>query len=84
VLKQDQNVPLPVERQTAIMYALVNGYMDDVEIPKIRDFEAAFHRFMDSNHPEILKSIADTKAITDETEQSLKAAAEEFKTSVPY
>ncbi len=84
VLKQGQNVPLPVERQTAIMYALVNGYMDDVEIPKIRDFEEAFHRFMDSNHPEILKSIADAKAITDETEQSLKAAAEEFKTSVPY
>ncbi|MCH8184848.1 MAG: F0F1 ATP synthase subunit alpha [Chloroflexi bacterium] len=84
VLKQGQNVPLPVERQTAIMYALVNGYMDDVEIPKIRDFEEGFHRFMDSNHPEILKSIADAKAITDETEQSLKAAAEEFKTSVPY
>ncbi len=84
VLKQGQNVPLPVERQTAIMYALVNGYMDDVEIPKIRDFEEAFHRFMDSNHPEILKSIADEKAITDETEQSLKAAVEEFKASVPY
>ena len=84
VLKQGQNVPLPVERQTAIMYALVNGYMDDVEIPKIRDFEEAFHRFMDSNHPEILKSIADAKAITDETEQSLKAAVEEFKASVPY
>ncbi len=84
VLKQGQNVPLPVERQTVIMYALVNGYMDDVEIPKIRDFEEAFHRFMDSNHPEILKSIADAKAITDETEQSLKAAVEEFKTSVPY
>ncbi len=84
VLKQDQNVPLPVERQTAIMYALVNGYMDDVAIPKIRDFEEAFHRFMDSNHPEILKSIADAKAITDETDQSLKAAVEEFKTSVPY
>ena len=84
VLKQGQNVPLPVEQQTAVMYALVNAYMDDVEIPKIRDFEEAFHRFMDSNHPEILKSIADAKAITDETEQSLKAAVEEFKTSVPY
>ena len=84
VLKQGQNVPLPVERQTAIMYALVNGYMDDVEIPKIRDYEEAFHRFMDSNHPEILKSIADAKAITDETDQSLKAAVEEFKASVPY
>ena len=84
VLKQGQNVPLPVERQTAIMYALVNGYMDDVEIPKIRGFEEAFHRFMDSNHPEILKSIAEAKAITDETEQSLKAAVEEFKISVPY
>ena len=84
VLKQGQNVPLPVERQTAIMYALVNGYMDNVEIPKIRDFEEAFHRFIDSNHPEVLKSIAAEKALTDETEQSLKAAVEEFKTSVPY
>ena len=84
VLKQDQNVPLPVERQTSIMYALANGYMDDVEIPKIQDFEQAFHSFMGSNHPEILRSIAEEKAITDENEQLLKAAIAEFKTSVPY
>ena len=84
VLKQGQNVPLSMERQACILYALVNGYLDDVELPKVRDFEDAFHRFMDSNHPDVLRGIAEARDIADETDSKLKAAIEEFKTSVPY
>ena len=84
VLKQGQTVPLSMEQQVSILYALVNGYLDDVEIPKIGDFEAAFHTFMNSNHPEILKGIADEKQLTDENDEALKAAIDEFKKSVPY
>ena len=84
ILKQDQNVPLSMEQQVTIMYALVNGQLDDVEIPKVGAFEAAFHRFMNSNHPEILKSIADEKEISEETGSALRAAVDEFKASVPY
>ena len=84
VLKQGQNVPVPMEQQACILYALVNGYLDDVEIPKVQDFENALHDFLDSNHPEILKSIAEAKELNDEIDSSLKGAIEEFKASVPY
>ena len=84
VLKQGQNVPLPMEQQACILYALVNGYLDDVEIPKVQDFENALHDFLDSNHPEILKSIAEAKELNDEIDSSLKGAIKEFKASVPY
>ena len=84
VLKQNHNVPLPLEQQVAILHALVNGYLDDVEIDRVQDFEAAFLSFMGSNHPEILSQIADTKDVTDETGASLNSAIEEFKAGVPY
>ena len=84
VLKQDQNVPLSMEHQACVLYVLVNGYLDDVEISKVASFEDAFHRFMDSNHPEILRGIGDAKDINDEVEPKLKAAIDEFKASVPY
>ena len=84
VLKQGQNVPLPMEQQVCILYALVNGYLDDVEIPKVRAFEEAFRSFMNSNHPEVLRGIAEAKDITEEIDSSLKATIEEFKATVPY
>ena len=84
VLKQGQNVPLAVEQQVSIMYALVNGHLDDVEIPRVRSFEDAFHSFMKSNHPEVLAGIAGEGRLNEEIESSLNAAIEEFKASVPY
>lgn len=84
LLKQGENVPQSMEQQVSIMFALVNGFLDDVEIPRIAAFETAFHSFMESNHPELLKKIADEKQVSDETEAALKSAVEEFKTSVPY
>ncbi|TMF05362.1 MAG: F0F1 ATP synthase subunit alpha, partial [Chloroflexi bacterium] len=60
------------------------GHLNDVEVPKVRSFEDAFHRYMESNHPEILKSIEDKKTIEPDTEEKLKAAISQFKESVPY
>ena len=84
VLKQDQNEPLTLEQQTCILYALVDGLLDDVEIPRVQAFEKALRGFMTSNHPEILGAIAESKELTEETENNLKTAIEEFKKSVPY
>ncbi|MCH8108955.1 MAG: F0F1 ATP synthase subunit alpha [Chloroflexi bacterium] len=84
VLKQNQNVPLSMEQQVCILYALVNGLLDDVEITRVVGFGIGFRSYMDSNHPEILKSIADTKEITSEIEPTLKTAIEDFKANVPY
>jgi F-type H+-transporting ATPase subunit alpha len=79
VLKQPQFMPMPMEKQVMILYAAINGYLDDVAIAKVALFEARFHEFMDSNQPEIGKSIAKTKDISAETEKALKKAVLEFK-----
>jgi F-type H+-transporting ATPase subunit alpha len=84
ILKQGQNVPVAMEQQVVILFALINGYLDDVEIPKVLDFSSAFRRFMDSNHPDLLAKIAEEKVVNDESEAALKAAIEEFKAGVPY
>jgi F-type H+-transporting ATPase subunit alpha len=84
VLKQGQNVPLTLEQQVCIMYALVNGYLDDVEITKVQAFEGAFHSYMNSNHPEVLAKIGEAGDLDQDIESSLNSAIDEFKASVPY
>ena len=73
-----------MEQQVTILFALNNGDLDDVEIPKVGSFESAFHSFMNSNHPDILAKISEKGAVDDEIEGQLKTAIEEFKSSVPF
>lgn len=84
VLKQPQYEPMPWENQVMIIYAVTNGYLDDVPVDKVKDFENNFHRFMDSSHPEIGRAIAGEKKLSPATEESLKAATQEFKKTVTY
>jgi F-type H+-transporting ATPase subunit alpha len=84
VLKQPQFEPMSLHQQVEVLYAVVNGYLDDVEVGRVGDFEAAFHKFMTSNHPEIGGSIDEKLEIVPETEEALKVALREFKESVPY
>jgi len=84
ILKQPQYVPMPLEKEVTILYAAINGYLDDVPLEKVAAFESAFHRFMETNHPEIGKGIASTKDLTSETEEALKKAIVEFKQGGAY
>jgi F-type H+-transporting ATPase subunit alpha len=79
VLKQPLYNPVPMEKQVMILYAAINGYLDDVEVSKITETEASFHNFMDTNHPEIAKNIVEQKELKSDTETALKAAIGEFK-----
>ncbi|HUV43430.1 MAG TPA: F0F1 ATP synthase subunit alpha [Dehalococcoidales bacterium] len=81
ILKQPLYVPMPVEKQVLILYAAINGYTDDIPVEKISEFEAGFHRFMETSHPEVVSVIAREKSISSETEELLKAAIQEFKQS---
>ena len=67
-----------------ILYAGVNGYMDDVPVDKVGDFERAFHEQMRATHRGVLESIQSTGEIDDDTEEQLKAAIEQFKGTVAY
>ena len=84
VLKQPQYVPMPMGKEVIILYAVINGYLDDVPVERVRAFESEFHRFMEMSHPEIGERIAKDKALSDETEEALKKAIAEFKETVPY
>ena len=79
ILKQLQYIPMPVEKQVMILYASINGFIDDIPVDKVTTFEADFHRFMEANHPEIGKAIVKEKDISADTEEKLKAAIAEFK-----
>jgi F-type H+/Na+-transporting ATPase subunit alpha len=84
VLKQDQYVPLPVEKQVAMIYAGTNGLLDDLEVNEVRPFEQSFFKFLDTSHGALLGKIRDKKAIDDEIkgelEKVIKSAKEKFKT----
>jgi F-type H+-transporting ATPase subunit alpha len=82
VLKQVQFAPFSLAKEVTIIYALTNGYLDDVPIDKVRAWEDEFHRFMETGHPEIISSISDEKALSDETIEALKTAIDEFKKQV--
>ncbi|MBI2860969.1 MAG: F0F1 ATP synthase subunit alpha [Chloroflexi bacterium] len=79
VLKQPQFKPVTMEHQVMIMYAVTNGYLDDVPLDKIAAFESTFYQFMDANHPDMGGSIAREKALSAGTEEALKKALVEFK-----
>ncbi len=84
VLKQPQNQPIPLEGQVTVLFAAVNGYMDDVPVDKIQALGNALLKFMETSHPEIGKSIAQNKEIKPDNMQALRTAIDEFKRTVPY
>ena len=84
LLKQGQYGPYSLAEQVAVLYAGVNGFLDDVPVEKVTAFDAAFVEFMRTNHPEILAAITESNDVPDETGEQLKAAIQEFKDSVPY
>ncbi len=84
VLKQLQFQPLTLGQEVSIIYAGVNGLLDDVELGKMAALEEAFHSFMQSNQPDLLKEIDEKKELTPEIEEKLKAAIQQFKESAPY
>ena len=79
ILKQPQYSPYPVEDQVQAIYVAVNGYLDDVEVNEVVDFEHQILAFLHSSHPEIGEDIIKNKKLTDENEERLKAAIAEFK-----
>jgi F-type H+/Na+-transporting ATPase subunit alpha len=79
VLKQDQYVPLPVEKQIAIIFAGTNGLLDDLEVAEIRTFEESLYRFLESTQPALLPKIRERKAIDEEIRGELQRAIKEAK-----
>jgi F-type H+-transporting ATPase subunit alpha len=66
-------------QQVCIMYAVINGFLDDVPIEKVKSWETEFHVYIEAAHPEIRRGIMETGQLDDETQEKLKGAIEEFK-----
>ncbi len=79
ILKQAQNAPLPVGQQVAIIYALNEGYLDDVDVENIKTWEQEFHKYITSNHSDLLDDISN--ALSDESKSQLNSAIEQFRDS---
>jgi len=79
VLKQDQYSPLPVEKQVLVLYVATSGPLDSVPVNEVRRFERELLEFVEVNHPSILKTIREKKALDDSIKAEIKKAVDAFK-----
>src|SRR5262244_3813247 len=78
ILKQPQYEPLAVERQVALIYAGVNGYLDNVATSDVRAFETELYQFIETRYPKLFADIRDKKQLDDEVKNALNTAVKEF------
>jgi F-type H+/Na+-transporting ATPase subunit alpha len=79
ILKQDQYVPLSVEKQVLSIYVATSGQMDSVPVSEVRRFEGELLQFVEANHGSILKAIRERKALDDGIKAQIKKAVDAFK-----
>jgi len=79
VLKQPQYSPMAVEQQVMIIYAVTNGFLDDVDVAKIRNWERDFHEFMATKFPQVGDALRKEKVLSKDTEEALKRGITEYK-----
>ncbi|MDP6720896.1 MAG: F0F1 ATP synthase subunit alpha, partial [Pirellulaceae bacterium] len=79
VIKQGINVPLSVVKQVAIIYAGVNGFLDDIDVDKIPAFEVHLHESLDSAYADFCEQFNHALAMTDDIKEQLEKLLEEVK-----
>ena len=70
---------MSVEQQVMIIFAVTNGYLDEVPVPQVREWERGFHEFMHTQYPQVGDAIRKEKAISKDTEADLQRAIGEYK-----
>ena len=78
MLKQPQYQPMPVENQVAVIYAVTNGYLDDIDVGLVRQWELGFHQDMAAKHQDVLDGIREGGQLTEELNEQLVAAIQSF------
>ena len=73
---------MSVESQVVVIFATVNGFLDDIEIEKVKDFEKKLLEYMEEKNKSTLDTIAKEGDISKETDEKLKKQIEEFKKSL--
>ena len=79
IFKQPQYNPIPVDVQVAVIWAMQNGYLDQVPVPRVKEFQTKFTEFLTTRKAELLAKIDKEKALSDALTADLKTVADEFK-----
>jgi F-type H+-transporting ATPase subunit alpha len=79
LLKQPQYQPMPVEQQVISIWAVANGFTDDLPLPDVRRFESELHEFLRERHDDLCEHIRGEGSLPEEIEGKLREAVEEFK-----
>ena len=79
IFKQPQYSPVPVEIQVAVIWAVQNGYLADVAVERVKEFQAKFTEFLSTRKAELLERITNQRALNNDLVAALKVASEEFK-----
>jgi F-type H+-transporting ATPase subunit alpha len=79
LLKQGQYVPMPVERQVIVIFAGTNGYLDEIPVEAVREYEQELLKFVDEQHPQVWKTFAEAKqSLSDKLKGEIEAALKAF------
>jgi F-type H+-transporting ATPase subunit alpha len=81
LFKQTQYNPIPVEEQVAIMWAMQNGFLDNVPVERVKEFQSKLQDWLQTRKEPLLRSIREKKQVDDDLTSQLKSAMEEFKTT---
>ncbi len=84
VLKQKQYLPMPLEEQVIVFFAVTNGLLDDISLRKVADFEPALLRSLRDTHPDLIQTVAGGGKLNDGTQQALIQAIRDFKSTGAY
>jgi len=79
ILKQPPYSPVPVEVQVAILWAVTNGYLDEIEVEKVKDFENKFVLHLRTKEKKLLAEIAEKKELGEKLTKELEKTVTEFK-----
>jgi F-type H+-transporting ATPase subunit alpha len=83
-MKQPQYQPLSLVKEVVIIFAVTNGYLDDIPTPRVKDFERDLFRFMETQYRELADTISKDKKFDKEIEAKARAMIEEFKKTNSY
>jgi len=78
ILKQNQYQPMAVENQVCVLYAVTQGYLDEVEVSDLRDWEKGFHEFLSGQYSNVVDGIKEGSELTDELTESLQTIIPEY------
>lgn len=79
ILKQPQYVPMPIEKQVAIIFAATNGYVDEYDLRMLAEYEKQYLSHLEATHPEVLQELKEKKVISADLEAKMKGILDKFK-----